>query len=94
MGGTSVISNSTCSMMDELASDASDSLTCSLSDNERLITYAVLIVSCVVLNLLRGALVYLVCISASRILHNRMFANILRIPVLFFDNNPSGKAHS
>ena len=68
----------------------SGSLTCSLSRTDRLITYAVLIAACVALNLLRGALFYLVCINASRILHNRMFATILRTPILFFDNNPSG----
>lgn len=84
-------SESTCSLeRNQSASDLSESLTCSLSDTERAITYAVLIASCVALNLLRGALFYLVCINASRVLHNRMFATILRVPVLFFDNNPSG----
>ena len=86
-------SESTCSLErnQSESDDVSESRTCSLNVTERMITYTVLIVSCVALNLLRGALFYLVCINASRILHNRMFSTILRTPILFFDNNPSGK---
>ena len=91
MNGTSDVTiNSTCSVMNGSASDESDSPICSLSESERLITYAVLIASSVGLNLLRGGLLYMVCNNASRVLHNRMFAAILRTPILFFDTNPSG----
>lgn len=69
----------------------SDSLTCPLSETKRLTIYAALVVNCVLVNLLRGVLIYIVCNNASRVLHNRMFQSILRTPVLFFDNNPSGK---
>ena len=71
----------------------SDNLTCPLSQTQRLTIYAALVVNCVLLNMLRGVLLYLVFINASRVLHNRMFRSILRTPVLFFDNNPSGKQH-
>ena len=69
----------------------SNSLTCSLSNNSRLIVYSVLIISSILLNILRGILFYLVCNNAARVLHNRMFETILRTPVLFYDTNPSGE---
>ena len=39
----------------------------------------------------RAILTYLICLSASRNLHNKMFKTILRVPILFFDTNPIGK---
>ena len=71
--------------------DTSTSQTCSVSENIRLIVYAVLIVLAVILTLIRGGFFYLICVNASRVLHNRMFASALRTPVLFYDTNPSGK---
>jgi ABC-type multidrug transport system fused ATPase/permease subunit len=68
----------------------SDSLACSLAEKKRLLTYGILIVSSVTLNFMRGGAFYLICNNAARVLHNRMFKTILRIPVLFFDTNPSG----
>lgn len=44
--------------------------------------------------LLRALLFFKVAINASQILHNRMFARILRTPISFFDTNPVGKCRS
>ena len=81
--------NSTCQR--ETESGMTGSPTCSLSESKRLITYSLLLVSSLILNFVRGGLFYLVCVNASRVLHNRMFKTILRVPVLFFDTNPSGQ---
>ena len=64
---------------------------CSVSYTSRIAIYIGLILSSVFLNLLRGMLFYLVCINASCMLHRRMFMAVLRTPLLFFDNNPSGE---
>ena len=45
----------------------------------------------IVVNLTRTVTFFFVCVNASRILHNRMFACILRAPILFFDTNPIGR---
>ena len=71
---------------------ADTSLACPLSDTQRMAIYAALVVNTVLVNLLRGVLFYIVCINASRVLHNRMFRSILRTSVLFFDTNPSGES--
>jgi len=39
---------------------------------------------------LKAILTFLICHSAARTLHNRMFRSILRAPILFFDTNPVG----
>ena len=83
------LSNSTCQRGTD--SELSDSLTCSLAEEKRILTYGVLIVSNLLLNFMKGGAFYLVCNNAARVLHNRMFEAILRIPVLFFDTNPSGE---
>ena len=44
----------------------------------------------VLLSVMRGVLFLYVCIHASRVLHNRMFAAVLRTPARFFDINPIG----
>ena len=67
------------------------SITCALNEQQRIGTYGGLTVGLIFLNLLRGVLLYIICVNASRVLHNRLFASVLRAPVLFFDNNPSGK---
>ena len=45
----------------------------------------------IVINLARAIAFFFVCVNASRVLHDRMFASILRVPVLFFDTNPIGR---
>ena len=71
-----------------------DTPTCPLSDTKRMAVYGALVLNVLLVNLLRGILFYIICINASRVLHNRMFRTILRTPVLFFDTNPSGEGFS
>ena len=65
--------------------------TCTLRTSTRLAVYGALVYSTVIIHFVRGITFYLVCINASKTLHNRMFSNILRVPVYFFDTNASGK---
>ena len=39
----------------------------------------------------RTTLFFVLVLRSSRLLHNKMFATVLRAPVLFFDTNPSGE---
>ena len=64
--------------------------TCDLSTNQRMAIYSSTTVVSIILNFIRGILLYFLCINASRVLHNRMFAAVLRAPILFFGTNPSG----
>ncbi len=64
--------------------------TCSLDDDQRRGIYGALIVGLIGLNLLRAVVCYALCVNSSRVLHNRMFASVIRVPVLFFDTNPIG----
>ena len=45
----------------------------------------------VALSLMKGLLFWFVCIHAGQVLHDRMFAAVLRAPIRFFDTNPIGK---
>lgn len=53
--------------------------------------YTLLILGAVILTSLRSTLFYKVCMKASKTLHNKMFASILKAPMVFFDTNPSGR---
>ena len=64
---------------------------CSISRSTRYAVYGSVVYSTVLIHFVRGILFYLVCINASKTLHNKMFSNILRVPVRFFDTNASGK---
>ena len=57
--------------------------TCALTNNQRIGIYAGTIVASLLLNFARAVLFYFVCVNASRVLHNRMFASILRAPSSF-----------
>ena len=81
------VDNATCPA--EGNGDISDS--CTLRTSTRLAVYGALVYSTVIIHFVRGLIFYLVCINASKTLHNRMFSNILRVPVHFFDTNASGK---
>uniref|UniRef100_A0A1X7VQK3 Uncharacterized protein n=1 Tax=Amphimedon queenslandica TaxID=400682 RepID=A0A1X7VQK3_AMPQE len=65
--------------------------TCFLSDNERIGIYGGLVGSLVIYGTLRSVLIYGLLLNAARVVHNRMFARVLRAPVLFFDTNPIGR---
>ncbi len=65
--------------------------TCELSDGNRIGIYAGATGFAIVINFARTIMFYFVCVNASRVLHNRMFASVLRAPVYFFDTNPIGE---
>lgn len=56
-----------------------------------ILIYTILIILSIVLITARSLLFYQVSMSASRNLHNTMFANILQATMRFFDTNPSGR---
>ncbi|KAJ8946513.1 hypothetical protein NQ318_004648 [Aromia moschata] len=53
--------------------------------------YTLLIIAAIILTCIRSFLFYKICMNASKLLHNQMFANILRAPMRFFDTTPSGR---
>ncbi|CAG9860398.1 unnamed protein product [Phyllotreta striolata] len=53
--------------------------------------YTIFIFSSVIFLTLRSFLYYIICMKASKVLHNKMFTNVLRAPMRFFDTNPSGR---
>ncbi len=65
---------------------------CQLESSDRLWIFTLFTVVTIILNLLRSGLIYALVINASRVLHNRMFASVLRAPAKFFDTNPSGES--
>ena len=65
--------------------------TCSLTDNQRIGIYGGLLGSLTILAVLRTILFFILMLNASRVVHNRMFARVLKAPILFFDTNPVGE---
>ena len=61
-----------------------------LSTNQRIAIYAGIVSSSIFIVFSRAIFSFLICLAASRHLHNKMFKAILRSPVLFFDTNPVG----
>ena len=61
-----------------------------LSTNQRIGIYGGIVFVSIVIVGTKTILNYLICIAASRNLHNKMFKSILRAPVLFYDTNPVG----
>ena len=55
-------------------------------------TYFGIVSGSVALSLMKGLLFWFVCIHAGQVLHDRMFAAVLRAPIRFFDTNPIGKS--
>lgn len=53
--------------------------------------YAVLIVTLFITTVLRSITFFLICMRASKNLHNNIFGRLLRAPVAFFDTNPVGR---
>uniref|UniRef100_A0AAR5QIW3 ABC transmembrane type-1 domain-containing protein n=1 Tax=Dendroctonus ponderosae TaxID=77166 RepID=A0AAR5QIW3_DENPD len=62
-----------------------------LSMNSYILIYTVLILVAVVLTSARSIAFYKVCMNASKNLHKKMFASVLKAPMSFFDANPSGR---
>ena len=65
--------------------------TCYLSTNQRIGIYTGTTAAAILINFARTITFYFICVNASRVLHNRMFAAVLRAPVLFFDISPIGE---
>lgn len=61
-----------------------------LEDDTAMLVYTSLILGTIILSIAKNLLVYKICMTASKNLHNRMFASLLRAPMRFFDLNPSG----
>ena len=72
-------------------SNTSTRILCGLDVEQRLGIYGALLVSLIILNITRVIAFFVVCVNASQVLHNQMFASILRAPILFFDTNPVGR---
>ena len=86
-------SRATCSQINitlRLEENISVPSTCFLSTRQRIIIYSACAASAIVLSFTRAILFYFICVNASRVLHNRMFASVLGAPVRFFDTNPIG----
>ena len=47
--------------------------------------------STIVVTISKAVFSYVICLNASRNLHNKMFKAILQAPILFFDTNPVGE---
>ncbi|XP_065919842.1 ATP-binding cassette sub-family C member 4-like isoform X2 [Dysidea avara] len=73
------------------SSNSSDSDPYDLSTNQRIGIYGGIVLASIVVVASKTVLNYLICIAASRNLHNKMFRSILRSPVLLFDTNPVGR---
>ncbi|CAH1098763.1 unnamed protein product [Psylliodes chrysocephalus] len=53
--------------------------------------YTAFVVSSVILMTIRSFLFYYICMTASKVLHSRLFNNVLQAPMRFFDTNSSGR---
>ncbi|XP_077987383.1 ATP-binding cassette sub-family C member 4-like [Glandiceps talaboti] len=56
-----------------------------------ILIYSAFVVSVFTFALVRAISLFRVCVNASKNLHNRMFAAIVRTPIYFFDTNPVGR---
>jgi len=61
-----------------------------LSTDQRIGIYSGIVGGVITIVMSRAILTFLICLSAARTLHNKMFRSILRAPILFFDTNPVG----
>ena len=66
-------------------------IVCNLTNEQRIGVYGGLTGLVVVLCVGRNMLFFLLILRSSRLFHNKMFAAVLRAPVLFFDTNPVGR---
>ena len=66
---------------------------CNLTTNQRIGVYGGLTGLVILLSIARTTLFFVALLRSSRLFHNKMFAAVLRAPVLFFDTNPVGRYH-
>ena len=83
------LTNGSCLFKNETAKELS--ALCLLTRGTRLGIYAALVFCTILNHFARGAAFYVVCINASRVLHNKMFNTLLHAQTRFFDTNSSGK---
>ncbi|XP_070149239.1 ATP-binding cassette sub-family C member 4 [Polyergus mexicanus] len=62
-----------------------------LDTNTALWIYGGFIIISVIMTTCRNLIFYKICMNASKNLHNFMFSCLLKAPMSFFDNNPSGR---
>ncbi|XP_019852693.1 PREDICTED: multidrug resistance-associated protein 4-like, partial [Amphimedon queenslandica] len=65
--------------------------TCLLDDNQRIGISGAFVVSLIIIGALRVILYFILLLNAAKVVHNNMFAKVLRAPILFFDTNPIGR---
>lgn len=68
-----------------------DGETATLTTSECLYIFGILIVLVGLVCFLRAYMFFNICMRASEVLHNKMFASILGATMRFFDTNPSGR---
>uniref|UniRef100_A0A0U9HSD9 Putative ABCC protein n=1 Tax=Chrysomela populi TaxID=154003 RepID=A0A0U9HSD9_CHRPP len=56
-----------------------------------IIVYSIFIFASILLNNVRSLMFFKICMNACIGLHNKMFSNVLKAPMRFFDTNPSGR---
>ncbi|CAH1159391.1 unnamed protein product [Phaedon cochleariae] len=56
-----------------------------------IIVYSIFIAVSILLTNMRSIMFFKVCMNACKGLHNKMFSNVLKAPMRFFDTNPSGR---
>ena len=64
---------------------------CNLTTIQNIGVYGGLTGVVILFSISRTTLFFLAILRSSRIFHNKMFAAVLRAPVLFFDTNPVGR---
>ncbi|XP_020292124.1 probable multidrug resistance-associated protein lethal(2)03659 isoform X2 [Pseudomyrmex gracilis] len=62
-----------------------------LDTNTMLWVYGAFISASIVFTTLRNLTFYKICMNASKNLHNFMFSSVLKVPMSFFNKNPSGR---
>ena len=64
---------------------------CNLTTSQLIGVYGGLTGVVILLSIARTTLFFVLILRSSRLFHNKMFAAVLRVPVLFFDTNPVGR---
>ncbi|XP_065897567.1 ATP-binding cassette sub-family C member 4-like isoform X2 [Dysidea avara] len=62
-----------------------------LTTNQWIGIFGALLGGSVLITVFKSIFAYIICLNASRNLHNKMFKSVLRAPILFFDTNPVGR---
>ena len=82
------------SLMDANSTDeiaTASNWTQNIDTNTGVYVYSIMIVGLFIFIMIRTTYFYVICMSASIKLHNKMFESIIRAKLVFFDQNPVGK---